>query len=149
MSYVKIWIHAVWTVKNRLPLINQESRHLLFDHIKTNALSKNILMETVNGYNNHIHCLFRLKNDQIIEKIMQLIKGESSFWFNKNNLSTTKLIWQKEYFAVSIGESQVESIKSYLEKQEQHHKSKSWEDEYQEFLKIINLILLKAKAGIY
>ena len=81
MSYVKMWIHAVWTVKNRKPLLSEENRKLLFEHIQKNALEKEILMETVNGNNNHVHCFFRLKHNQSIERVMQLIKGESSFWF--------------------------------------------------------------------
>ncbi|WP_346858322.1 transposase [uncultured Draconibacterium sp.] len=110
MSYVKIWIHAVWTVKNREPVISQEKKKILFEHIHKNALEKEILMEVVCGYNNHVHCLFRLKNDQTIEKVMQLIKGESSFWFNKNTDNHPKLIWQKEHFAVSVSESQVNAV---------------------------------------
>ena len=143
MSFVKIWIHAVWTVKNREPIINLENRKILFDHIHKNALEKDILMEVVGGYNNHVHCLFRLKNDQTIEKVMQLIKGESSFWFNKNTTAREKLSWQKEYFAVSIGESQVEAVKNYILNQEQHHKKKTWEEEYQEFIKNYGFKILK------
>ena len=134
MSYVKIWIHAVWTVKNRQPIINQENRKILFSHIHKNALEKDILMEVVGGYNNHVHCLFRLKNDQTIETVMQLIKGESSYWFNKNGNLRETLKWQKEYFAVSIGESQVQSVKKYIQNQEDHHKKKTWKEEYQEFI---------------
>lgn len=93
MSYVKIWIHAVWTVKNRKPLLTQNIRYSLFDHIHKNALEKGILIEIVSGHNNHAHCLFRLKNNQTIENTMQLIKGESSFWFNKTKLSENKLQW--------------------------------------------------------
>ncbi len=134
MSYVKIWIHAVWTVKNRKPLLNQNIRQELFNHIHKNAIKKDILMEIVSGHNNHVHCLFRLKNNQSIENVMQLIKGESSYWFNKNNLSQLKLYWQKEYFAVSISDSQVISVKNYIEKQEDHHKKRTWEEEYNEFI---------------
>lgn len=135
MSFVKIWIHAVWTTKNREPILSSEGRKVLFGHIHQNALEKNILMEVVGGHHNHVHCLFRIKNDQTIEKIMQLIKGESSFWFNKNMSSREKLNWQKEYFAVSIGESQVQAVKKYILNQENHHKKKTWEEEYQEFIK--------------
>jgi len=134
MSYVKIWIHAVWAVKNREPIIFQENRKILFEHIHRNALEKEILIETVGGYNNHVHCLFRLKNDQTIEKIMQLIKGESSFWFNKNITNYVKLSWQKEYFAISVSESQIERVINYIQTQESHHKKKTWEEEYQEFI---------------
>ena len=134
MSYVKIWIHAVWTVKNRQPMLNQEVRQKLFNHIYQNAIQKDILIETVNGYHNHVHCLFRLKNNQTIENVMQLIKGESSYWFNKNSLTNVKLYWQKEYFAISVSESQVDIVKNYINNQEDHHKNKTWEQEYNEFI---------------
>ena len=91
-------------------------------------------MEIVGGYNNHVHCLFRLKNNQSIETVMQLIKGESSFWYNKNELGRRKLRWQKEYYAVSVSESQAGSVKRYIQNQEKHHKKKSWDEEYREFI---------------
>jgi len=134
MSFVKIWIHAVWTVKNRQPVLMHDARSGLFDHIHKNALKKDILMEIVGGHNNHVHCLFRLKNDQTIEKVMQLIKGESSFWFNKTNMNQNKLNWQKEYFAVSVSESQVDTVKNYISNQEEHHRKKTWDEEYNEFI---------------
>ena len=145
MSYVKIWIHAVWTVKNRKPILTSEVRQVLFDHIQQNALSKEILMEIVGGHNNHVHCLFRLRNNQTIENVMQLIKGESSFWFNKSELSQLKLNWQKEYFAVSVSESQVDKVKNYILTQEEHHKKKTWEDEYNEFMEKYGFVVLKDK----
>ena len=143
MSYIKIWIHAVWTVKNREPLLTQNIRQELFNHIHKNALEKGILVEVVNGFQEHVHCLFRLKNDQTIEKVMQLIKGESTFWLNKSGLSNKKIYWQKEYFAVSVGESQVSRIKNYILNQEEHHKKKSWEEEYQEFMSNYGFKIIK------
>ena len=142
MSYLKVWIHAVWTVKNRQPILNQDIRFELFKHIHQNALDKNILIECVGGYHNHVHCLFRLKNDQTVEKVMQLIKGESSHWFNMNKLSH-KLTWQKEYFAVSVSESMAGVVKTYILNQEEHHKKKTWEEEYQEFIDNYGFKVLK------
>jgi putative transposase len=143
MSYVKIWIHAVWTVKNRKPILTSEVRQVLFDHIQQNALSKEILMECVGGHHNHVHCLFRLRNNQTIENLMQLIKGESSFWFNKSGFCKLKLNWQKEYFAVSVSESQVDRVKNYILTQEEHHKKKTWEDEYNEFIQKYGFVVFK------
>jgi REP element-mobilizing transposase RayT len=114
MLHVKIWIDAVWTVKNRKSILTSEIRRDLFDHIHQNALSKQILMEIVGGYHNPVHCLFRLRNNQTIENVMQLLKGESSFWFNNNDFSHFKLNWQKEYFAVSMSESHVGRVKNYI-----------------------------------
>jgi REP element-mobilizing transposase RayT len=145
MSYIKIWIHAVWTVKNRKPILTSDVRQVLFDHIHQNALSKEILMEIVGGHNNHVHCLFRLRNNQTIENVMQLIKGESSFWLNKSGLIQLKLNWQKEYFAVSVSESQVDKVKNYILTQEEHHKKKTWEDEYNEFIEKYGFVVLKYK----
>jgi REP element-mobilizing transposase RayT len=143
MSYVKIWIHAVWTAKKRRPLLSFDTRKTLFQHVHKNALEKEILMEMVNGHNNHVHCLFRLKNNQSVDWVMQMIKGESSYWFNKNNLGEQKLSWQKEYFAVSISESQVNKVKKYIANQEEHHKKKTWEEEYNEFIKKYGFKIIK------
>ncbi len=76
---------------------------------------------------------------------MQLIKGGSSFWFNKSGLSRLKLNWQKEYFAVSISESQVDKVKKYILTQEEHHKKKTWEDEYNEFIENYGFAVFKDK----
>jgi REP element-mobilizing transposase RayT len=103
-------------------------------------------MEVVGGHHNHVHCLFRLKNNQTIENVMQLIKGESSYWFNnKSGLSRHKLIWQKEYFAVSVSESQMNRVKNYILTQDEHHKKKSWEDEYNEFIEKYGFVVFKDK----
>ncbi|MBW6535814.1 MAG: IS200/IS605 family transposase [Mariniphaga sp.] len=145
MSYVKIWIHAVWTVKNRKPVLTSEIRQEVFEHIHQYTLSKEILMETVGGHNNHVHCLFRLRSNQTIEKVMQLIKGESSFWFNRSGFSKIKLSWQKEYFAVSVSESQVGKVKNYILTQEEHHKNKTWDDEYNEFIEKYGFTVFRDK----
>ena len=65
---------------------------------------------------------------------MNLIKGESSFWINKNKITKTKFEWADEYFAVSVSESQINKVRNYIKNQEEHHKSKTLEKEYQEFI---------------
>ncbi len=134
MPFVKIWIHAVWSTKNREPLIIKTIRQSVFDHILQNAFKKEIFMDTVNGHLEHVHCLFRLKNDQTIKDIMQLLKGESSFWINQQKMINSKFRWQDEYFAVSVSESQVDAVRKYIQNQEEHHKKKTYMDEYDEFV---------------
>jgi putative transposase len=135
MPFVKVWIHFVWSTKNREPYLTDEIRQRVFQHIRENARAKNIHLDFINGYVDHIHCLISLATDQTIEKIMQLIKGESSFWINKNNLCKTKFEWRDEYFAVSVSESILESVRMYIANQEEHHKSKSFDDEFNGFMK--------------
>lgn len=74
---------------------------------------------------------------------MQLIKGESSFWINKNNLVQGKFEWADEYFAVSVGESQINVIREYIRKQEEHHQKKTWEEEYNEFMENYGFRIIK------
>ena len=113
MSWVKVWVHFVWSTKNREPYLTTEIRRKVFQHIRENAKEKGIYLDYIGGYVDHAHCLVSLGIDQTIEKIMQLIKGESSFWINKNQLCKTKFGWQDEYFAVSVSESVLEEVRRY------------------------------------
>ncbi|MDQ6787473.1 MAG: IS200/IS605 family transposase [Acidobacteriota bacterium] len=135
MPFVKVWIHFVWSTKNREPYLANEIRQKVFQHIRENAQAKGIYLDFINGYVEHVHCLISLGTDQTIEKTIQLIKGESSFWINKNNLCKTKFEWQDEYFAVSVSESNLESVRKYIANQEEHHKAKSFDEEFDNFIK--------------
>lgn len=107
--------------------------NLLKKHMKEYAQTKNIYLLNVNGWLDHVHCLISLEPEQILSNVINLLKGESSFWINKNKICTEKFSWQNEYFAVSIGQSQFEAINNYINGQEIHHKKKSFEQEYDEF----------------
>ena len=82
-----------------------------------------------------MHCIISLGSDQTIEKVAQLLKGESSFWFNNKSGFKARLEWQDEYFAVSVSESQLETLRAYVDNQEIHHRKKSFEEEYEEFIR--------------
>jgi len=135
MPFIKVYIHFVWSTKNREPFLDsKELRLKVWDHIRENAKSKGIYLDFVSGYSDHCHCLVSLGLDQTIQKIMQLIKGESSFWINKNQLTKQKFEWQDEYFAVSVSESMLEKVRKYIQNQEDHHRKKTFQEEYVEFL---------------
>ncbi|MBI5214527.1 MAG: IS200/IS605 family transposase [Ignavibacteriae bacterium] len=135
MSYVKIWIHAVWGTKNRERILSKEIREQLFQHIRKNASEKKIYVDTINGEMEHVHCLISLNADMSIAKAIQLIKGEASHWANTNQLMRRKLEWAVEYFAVSVSESMVGKVRGYIRNQEEHHKRTSFSDEFDEFIK--------------
>jgi putative transposase len=143
MGYTKVWIHLVWATKKREPVLDKAIRTKLFLHIKENARSKNIHVDFVNGYVDHIHILVSLDADQSISRITQLIKGESSFWINKNKLTAQKFEWQDDYFAVSVGESGVNKVREYIKNQEQHHAKKTFQQEYDEFMEKYGFVLIK------
>ena len=97
-------------------------------------MKKGIFIDFVNGYSDHCHCLVSLGVDQTIEKVIQLIKGESAYWFNKEEITSRKLEWQDEYFAVLVSESMIETVRNYIRNQEKHHLHKTFQEEYDEFM---------------
>lgn len=139
MPYVRIWVHCVWSTKNRRPHISQNLRPLLIEHVKENARSKEIWLDTFNAVRDHAHALLSLKNDQTIAKVMQLIKGESAHWVNSSGLLSVHFEWQDDYFAVSVSESDIDVVRRYIDNQEAHHRMKGFAEEYEEFIKSIGL----------
>jgi REP element-mobilizing transposase RayT len=135
----------VWSTKNRIPfLATKEIRENVWNHIRENAKEKGIHIDFINGYAEHCHGLVSLGVDQTIQKVIQLIKGESSFWINKENILSAlpsaeaggkeKFQWQEEYFAVSVSESILDKVRNYIKNQEQHHSKKKFDEEYEEFI---------------
>ena len=136
MPHTKIWIHIVFSTFERKPLLNDSIRENIFKHIFDYSKSKDIYIDRINGYVDHVHILLSLSRDQTISKVMQFIKGESSHWINKNNLTKEKFEWQDEYFAVSVSESKLEILKKYIDNQVEHHKTKTFKEEYDDFMKL-------------
>ena len=135
MPFVKVYIHFVWSTKNRVRFLNtKDLRFKVWEHIRANAREKGIFIDFINGYADHCHCLVSLGVDQTIQKVMQLIKGESSFWINKNKLTAVKFEWQDEYFAVSVSTSMLDIVRNYIKNQEEHHRKKTFQEEYDEFI---------------
>lgn len=130
MPFVNVYIHFVWSTKNREPFLEtKEIRDKVWFHIRENAKKKGIFVDFVNGYSQHCHCLVSLGVDQTISNIMQLIKGESSHWINKEGLTKEKFEWQDEYYGVSVSESLIEKVRNYIKNQEAHHAIHSYNDE--------------------
>ena len=135
MLFVRVYIHFVWSTKNRQAFLSTpDLRKILWQHILENARKKDIYIDFIGGYSDHCHCLVSLGTEQTIREIAQLIKGESSFWINKQNLCASKFNWQDDYFAASVFESMIEKTRKYIKEQEEHHKKISFMDEYNDFL---------------
>ncbi len=136
MSWVKVYLHIVFSTKNRIPfLYSKDLRKQVFQHIKNNADSKGIWLDCVNGFQDHAHCLISLGKEQSISKVTQLIKGESSFWINNNKLTEDKFAWQDDYWVVGVSESHLEAVRKYIHNQEDHHVKKTFSQELEDFMK--------------
>jgi len=135
MPYIRVWIHLIWSTKNREKLISQILKSRLLSHLKNNASEKEIFLSELNCVEEHCHALVSLGCTQSISKIMQLIKGESAHWINDNHLVRGHFEWQDEYIVMSVSESQVRKVRIYIQNQEIHHKKKTFTQEYDEFIK--------------
>ena len=134
MPHTRILVHAVWATQSRKKLLVTKHRRQLFQHIREYAASQNIHLLEINGFTDHVHCLISMSPVQSIAKIMQLLKGESSHWANKELVFPEKFSWQSDYFAVSVSESHFERVRAYIRNQEVHHAQKTFEQEHQEFV---------------
>jgi putative transposase len=129
MSYLRIWLHCVWTTYKRVPYLQDEIRNDIIQHIRNNAHLKGIYIDHINGYHEHLHALISLGGNQTVSELMQKIKGESSFWINKNKLTRLKFKWQDDFYSVSIGMSQIDNLRKYIRDQDHHHHKVSFQDE--------------------
>lgn len=118
MSHVNIYVHAVWSTKRRFPSLIGKNRLDLLKHIRETALGA----------------------DQSIAGIMNLIKGESSYWINKLNAEPARFSWQREYWAASVSYSQLKRVRNYIRDQEAHHNLCTFEEEKKEFVKEFGLV---------
>ena len=135
-SITKIWIHGIFSTKNREALIIEELEAELYSHIRNNLINQfHCYVKSINGIPDHVHILFLLNHNFSIQEIFHSIKGESSHWINQNNFIKTKFAWQIGYGAFSIGESRIDEVEKYIKNQKGHHRKLSFKDEYDLFIK--------------
>lgn len=135
MPYIRIFVHINWSTKRRAKILSEDLKKELFQHISENASKKGIYIEALGGVLDHVHVLLSLSSNQTVAQMAQLLKGESSHWVNKNKLTRLKFEWQEEYYAESVSISRVDAVRRYINNQVEHHRRKSYEEEYQNFLK--------------
>jgi putative transposase len=138
-SFNKIWIHAIWATKERQPLILSTVETKLFAYIKSQFIEIGCPVSIINGMPDHIHCLFLLSPQRSIADVIKQIKGSSSHFMNEQNLVPFKFSWQTGYAAYSVSESVLTKVFEYIRNQKPHHQSKTFEQEYNSFLKLYGL----------
>ncbi len=134
MPFVRVWIHLIWSTKIREPMITRELRSQLLSHVRDNAASKGIWLDSLNAVSDHVHALVSLGSDKPVSRVAQLMKGESSHWINHEKLTPFKFEWQDEYIALSVSDSLVDVVREYIKNQEEHHRKKSFAEEYEQFM---------------
>ncbi len=138
-SFNKIWIHAIWSTKDRHPFILSNVVHKIYHFISEQFREQGCPVNIINGMPDHVHCLFLLSPQKSIAEVIKQIKGSSSHYINQNNLIVDKFSWQTGYAAYSVSESVVDKVHNYIHNQKQHHAKKTFQQEYDEFIKLYGL----------
>ncbi|MBS1586318.1 MAG: IS200/IS605 family transposase [Bacteroidetes bacterium] len=133
-TYTQIHIQAVFAVQNRECIIDRGWKDELYKYITGIIQNNGHKMLIVNGMPDHVHILFGMRPSQSLSNLLQDIKGDSSRWINERKFLKAKFSWQEGYGAFSYGRSQVSQVIQYIERQEEHHKKKTFIEEYRAFL---------------
>lgn len=135
-SFVNVWIHLVWTTKFRIPFLNSNIKMRVCQHIIENGTSKGYHIDFINGVEDHLHCLIKLKSSISLARVVNDLKGESSNWINSNQLVEGTFGWQDGYDAFSVSPSQLSKVRNYIKNQEKHHHKWNIEQEMEFFKKL-------------
>lgn len=138
-TYTQLYIQFVFAVQNRISLIQPSWKNDLYKYITGIVQTNNHKLIAINGTPDHIHVFIGYKPNQLIPDLMQDVKGSSSKWINTKGFVRGKFNWQEGYGAFSYSHSQINSVVQYIRNQEGHHKTKSFREEYLEFLKRFNI----------
>ncbi len=134
-SYISLLIHAVFSTHNREPLLKSEVRQRLWPYMGGIARENGIRPVTIGGTQDHAHMLISVPATMPASKAVQLVKGGSSKWLHETFSSLRKFAWQEGYGAFSVGAAEVDGVSAYIAGQEEHHRVRTFQEEYLAFLK--------------
>ncbi|GAB4055524.1 IS200/IS605 family transposase [Spirosoma litoris] len=133
-TFSQVYIQVVFAVKGRENLISKIWRDDLHKYIAGIISGKEQKPIIVNGVADHIHAFIGLRPSMAISDLVRDIKNNSSNFINENRLVKGKFSWQEGYGAFSYSQSQIEAVYNYILNQEHHHKTKTFKEEYIDFL---------------
>jgi putative transposase len=133
-SYVSNLMHCTFSTKERYPFIDSELESRLWPYIGGIARENRMKALAIGGTLDHIHALLSLPGTMSFAKAVQLIKGGSSKWVHDTFPRYKKFEWQEGYGAFSVSASQVQRTIAYIQAQKQHHRKRTFEEEFLELL---------------
>jgi len=133
-TYSQIYIQYVFTVKGRRNLLEKTWRQEVFKYMAGIIKAKDQKPIIVNGTADHVHVFVGLKPSMSISDLIRDIKNNSSKFINEQGWVNGKFSWQEGYGVFSYAHSQIENVYQYILKQEEHHRRKTFRDEYLDFL---------------
>lgn len=138
-TYTQLYVHFVFAVKYRQAIIRSEWEERLHLYITAIVQNNGHKMLAINSAYDHLHLFIGLNPKQSISNLMRLVKGDSSEFINKENLTVRKFHWQEGYGAFTNSRSQIDAVVKYIKNQKEHHKKTSFREEYLTILKDYNV----------
>lgn len=133
---VYLFVHVIWSVHRREALLTKPVRKVLFVHMQRDGEEKGLRIRQINGVEDHIHLLVQLMPSQNLIQVIRSIKTSSAQWLNDNKLLNADFQWEEGYSALSVSPSSVKQVKDYIDKQEEHHKTKTLDAELEAFIRL-------------
>ena len=133
-TFTQIYVQLVFAVQNRDAILTKNIRNRVFEYMSgtiTNQKHKSII---VNGTSNHVHILLGLNPSISVSDTVHDIKRSSSLFINNEKLCLGRFSWQEGYGGFSYSRSQITDIYNYIENQESHHKMRTFQQEYIDYL---------------
>jgi putative transposase len=133
-TFTQIYLQFVFAVQDRYSLINNAWKNELYQYITGIIRNNKHKLIAINGTANHLHVFIGYKPHQLIPDLLRDIKGGSSKWINEKGFVQSKFSWQAGYGVFSYSHSQIDHVVKYILNQEEHHKKKSFREEYIQLL---------------
>ncbi len=133
-THLALYVHLVWGTKDHLPTIHELWRERLHTYLGGVARGLKAFPEMIGGVNDHVHVLLGFKATHRLSDLLREIKNESSNWVHEN-INPPAFAWQDGYGAFTVSPTQRPLVRRYIERQEIHHRRKSFREEYEELLR--------------
>lgn len=138
-TLTSVLIHATFSTRNREPLIPRDLLPELFRYMGGVCRDMNSPLLHAGGTSDHVHLLLSLGKTESIANVMMHAKRATSMWIKNARSECTTFAWQDGYFAFSIGHDAVDAVRAYLDSQDEHHRTRSFQEEVLTFLKKYNV----------
>jgi len=134
-SYTNLLYHIVFSTKDRQPLITDVYQVRLYDYIGGTIRGLGGISLGINGTEDHVHVLAKLRPDKAVSDVLRDLKANASGWMHDVFPELKDFSWQRGYGAFTVSESNVGKVQDYIARQKEHHQKRSFRDEFIEFLK--------------
>ena len=134
-SYTNLIYHLVFSTKDRRPLITDEYQVRLYDYIGGTIRSLGGISLGINGTEDHVHVLAKLRPDKAVSDVLRELKANASGWMHDVFPELKDFSWQRGYGAFTVSASNVAKVQDYIARQKEHHQKQTFRDEFIEFLK--------------